>query len=177
KGMEYSVNASQYDYKLARREYWPDFTFSLSYMHMKNNAEMEPSAEKDFLSGSVGIEIPLYFWTKERKLVQEKKYELESSLSDYQGMKNDLKYDISMLYYSLIRHQKEIELYKTAILPQARQSLESARSGYQVDKIDFLTLLENQVTLYNYQISYYQALSLFFQTIARLEEMVGNSLL
>jgi outer membrane protein TolC len=55
--------------------------------------------------------------------------------------------------------------------------LESARSGYQVDKVDFLTLLNNQVTLYNYEIAYHQALSSYFMTIAKLEEMVGRPLL
>jgi hypothetical protein len=36
--------------------------------------------------------------------------------------------------------------------------------------------VNNQLTLYNYEIAYHQALSSYFVTIAKLEEMVGRSL-
>jgi cobalt-zinc-cadmium efflux system outer membrane protein len=177
KGMELMINASNADYKLARREYWPDFNFSLSYMRMKNDPSMDLTAKRDFISASAGAELPLYFWTKQKKKVQEKSLELESSRQQYEGMKNNLKFGVSEMFYSLEKYKKEIELYQTAILPQARQSLESARSGYQVGKIDFLALLDDQMTLYNFEIAYHQTLSSYFQTLAQLEEMVGKSLL
>jgi len=176
KGMEFMVNASNAEYRMARREYWPDFTLSASYMRMKNDASMDPNAERDFVSASAGIELPLHFWSKEKKKAQEKSYDLKSSQQKYEGMKNDLRLDVSMLSYSLKKHEKEIELYQTSILPQARQSLESAQTGYQVGKIDFLMLLDNQMTLYNYRIAYHQAVSSYYQTLAQLEEMVGKPL-
>ena len=177
KGMELMISASNADYKLARREYWPDFNLSLSWMRMKNDASMDPTAERDFVSASAGVELPLYFWSKQKKKVQEKSFELKSSLQQYEGMKNNLKFSVSEMFYSLEKYKKEIELYQTAILPQAQQSLESAQSGYQVGKVDFLTLLDNQMTLYNYQIAYHQVLSSYFQILAQLEEMLGKSLL
>jgi cobalt-zinc-cadmium efflux system outer membrane protein len=177
KGMELMINASNADYKLARRGYWPDFNLSLSWMRMKNDASMDPNAERDFVSASAGVELPLYFWSKQKKKVQEKGFSLESSRQQYEGMKNNLKFGVSDMYYSLEKYEKEIELYQTAILPQARQSLESAQSGYQVGKVDFLMLLDNQMTLYKYQIAYHQVLSSYFQILAQLEEMVGKSLL
>jgi cobalt-zinc-cadmium efflux system outer membrane protein len=45
-----------------------------------------------------------------------------------------------------------------------------------VDKVDFLTLLDNQTTLYNYQIVFHQTLSSYYQTLAKLEEMTGKPL-
>jgi cobalt-zinc-cadmium efflux system outer membrane protein len=177
KGMELMVNASNAEYKLARREYWPDFNLSLSWMRMKNVPSMNPNAERDFVSASAGVELPLYFWSKQKKKVQEKSFALKSFGQQYEGMKNNLKFNVSEMFYSLEKYKSERELYQTAILPQAQQSLESARSGYQVGKVDFLTLLDNQMTFYNYQIVYHQALSSYFQTLAQLEEMVGKSLL
>jgi len=174
-GMEFLVNASHSAYRLARREYWPDFTFSVSY-RLRDEVKMDPVKGTDFFSASAGINIPLYFWSKQKKKVQEKALSLESSRQKYEGVKNNLKFSVSRLFYSLNKYKEEIELYQTAILPQARQSLESARSGYQVDKVDFLTLLNNQTTLYNYEIAYHQAFTSYFRTIAKLEEMVGRSL-
>ncbi|MGB2990920.1 MAG: TolC family protein, partial [Candidatus Zixiibacteriota bacterium] len=175
KGMGFSVEASRSAYRLSRREYLPDFTFSVSY-RLREEVEMDPVRGVNFFSASAGINVPLYFWSKQRKKVQEKELNLESARQKYEGKENNLKFNVSRLFYSLSKYTQEVELYRSAILPQARQSLESARSGYQVDKVDFLTLLNNQLTLYKYEIAYHQALSSYFMTIARLEEMVGRSL-
>jgi outer membrane protein TolC len=175
KGMGLSVEASRSAYRLSRREYWPDFTFSVSY-RLRDEVEMDPVRGVNFFSASAGINVPLYFWSKQRKKIQEKELNLESARRKYESKENNLKFNVSQLFYSLSKYTQEVELYRSAILPQARQSLESARSGYQVDKVDFLTLLNNQLTLYKYEIAYHQALSSYFMTIARLEEMVGRSL-
>jgi cobalt-zinc-cadmium efflux system outer membrane protein len=175
-GAEFMIGAAKSDYRLAQREVWPDLAFSLSYMRMKNDSTMAPQQERNFVSASVGIELPLYFWAKQKNKVKEKSLNLESSRQEYEGMKNNLKADVSMFYYSLNKYKKEIELLNTVILPQAKQSLESAKSGYQVDKVDFLTLLDNQTTLYNYQIVFHQTLSSYYQTLAKLEEMTGKPL-
>ncbi|MGB7062785.1 MAG: TolC family protein [Candidatus Zixiibacteriota bacterium] len=175
-GMGFLVEASRSDYRLARREYLPDFTFSVSY-RIREEVPMDPVRGTDFFSASAGINIPLYFWSKQKKKVQEKALSIESARKKYESNENDLKLNVSRLFYSLNKYTEEVGLYQTAILPQVRQSLESARSGYQVDKVDFLTLLSNQVTLYNYEIAYHQALTSYFMTIAELEEMVGRSLL
>jgi cobalt-zinc-cadmium efflux system outer membrane protein len=175
-GMDFLVKANESSYHLARREYWPDFSFSVSY-RLRDEVNMDPVRGKDFFSASAGINIPLYFWSKQKMSAQEKKLEWESAGQNYESMKNNIKLAVSELFYSMGRFREEINLYRTAILPQARQSLESAKSGYRVDKVDFLTLLNNQVTLYNYEIAYHQALSSYYMTIARLEETVGRPLL
>jgi outer membrane protein, heavy metal efflux system len=176
KGMEFEINASEAEYKMARRDYWPDLTLSLSYLRMKNDPTMDLVAERNFVSASVGLELPLYFWSRQKKKVTEKNYDLKSSQQKYEGMKNDLKFMVSEQFYSLIKYQEQIELYQTSILPLARSSLESAQTGYQVGKIDFMALLDNQMTLYNYEIGYYLALSSYFQTVTKLEEVVGKPL-
>jgi len=69
-----------------------------------------------------------------------------------------------------------LKLIKTAILPQARQSLESSLAGYGVDKVDFLSLLDTQVTLLDWEIKYHRELADYEQTLADLEQAVGKSL-
>jgi cobalt-zinc-cadmium efflux system outer membrane protein len=176
KGKGFLVKASHSNYALAKRDYWPDFNLSVSY-RLRDEVEMDPVRGVDFLSFSASIDLPLYFWSKQKEKVQERKLELESSMGEYESAQNKVKLGISRLFYSLDKHKKEFLLYQSAILPQARQSLESAKSGYQVDKIDFLTLLNNQIILFNYEIAYQQALSSYFQTIAEMEELLGRTLL
>ena len=73
-------------------------------------------------------------------------------------------------------YSQEIELFKTGLIPQSTLSFESAMSGYRVNKIDFLTLINNQIGLYNYKIEYYRAIADHENSLARLEETVGKRL-
>lgn len=176
RGMGFSVRAKEFSYRLSRRQYLPDFTLSAGY-RIRDEVNMDPVRGVDFFSASVGISVPFYFWSKQKKNVQEKRLDWESAGQKYRNMENGTKLAVSRLFYSLVRYGEEVRLYSTAILPQARQSLESARSAYQVGKIDFLTLLSNQATLYNYEIAYHQALSSYFVTLADMEQVLGVSLL
>ena len=47
-------------------------------------------------------------------------------------------------------------------------------TGYQTGKVDFLSLISSQMTLFNYQLEFYQALSDYRKDIARLEFTVGG---
>jgi hypothetical protein len=69
-----------------------------------------------------------------------------------------------------------LNLYSTTIVPQSSLSLESAIAGYEVGKVDFLTLLDNLVTLLNYELSYYEQLTNEEKAVAALEPLVGVTL-
>jgi hypothetical protein len=42
--------------------------------------------------------------------------------------------------------------------------------------VDFITLVNNQITLYNYEIDYYRALTAYEKKVAELEAVVGRRL-
>ena len=46
-------------------------------------------------------------------------------------------------------------------------------AGYQVNQVDFLSLVNTQITLYNAQINYWESLSEAKQSLARLASAVG----
>ncbi|UCD12293.1 MAG: TolC family protein [Nitrospinaceae bacterium] len=69
-----------------------------------------------------------------------------------------------------------LKLIQKGILPQARQSLESALAGYSVDKVDFLTLLNNQVTLFDWELKYHRELTDYEKNLAELEQVAGRAL-
>ena len=47
-------------------------------------------------------------------------------------------------------------------------------AGYQVNKVDFLNLLNSQLNLFNFQTQYWQAFSAAKQALATLEYAVGQ---
>ncbi|UCE86918.1 MAG: TolC family protein, partial [Deltaproteobacteria bacterium] len=70
----------------------------------------------------------------------------------------------------------EVRLLETGLVPQARQSLESSRSGYEVDKVDFLSLIDSQVDLLAAELSLVRAVADRRAAFAALEAALGESL-
>ena len=84
--------------------------------------------------------------------------------------------DLESIYSSTEKNARLVKLYKNEIIPQAAQSVESALIAYQTDKVDFLTLLNNQITLFQYELDYYKVVSDYNKDIAVLEYATGVAL-
>jgi outer membrane protein TolC len=50
-------------------------------------------------------------------------------------------------------------------------------SAYRVNKADFMTLLDSQMTLYKYELEYHQALTEYERNVANLGAAVGKEFL
>ncbi|MDQ3949267.1 MAG: TolC family protein, partial [Gemmatimonadota bacterium] len=63
------------------------------------------------------------------------------------------------------------------ILPQAQASLASAVASYQVGKVELIAALDDQATVFGYEIEYFRTLSEFAKTLAELERVIGGEVL
>lgn len=159
--------------KLAEKDYYPNFNVGFKYGQRQDNRLAD---RPDFVSAFVGINIPLWFQSKQSKKVSEEGYKVEMTRETYNRAKNQIYFNIKALLDKETQSSKTIQLIKQGILPQARQSLESALAGYSVDKVDFLTLLNNQVTLFEWDIKYHRELTDYEKTLAEIENVVGKRL-
>jgi len=159
--------------KLAKKEYLPDFILGATYF----NRDGGSGDLDDIWEVSLGLRVPLYYWRKERFGVNEAAIEVTEAQENYESTKNDLLFQIKDDYITATTAEKLIELYQTGIIPQSTLSLESAISGYQVGNIDFLTLLNNLITLFNFELEYYQQLTQYQKALARMEEIAAIELI
>jgi outer membrane protein TolC len=65
------------------------------------------------------------------------------------------------------------QLYRTEFLPQARLAVETALAAYRVNRVDFMTLLDSQMTLFNAEISYAATLVNFNKALAEIDLLTG----
>ncbi|MBL7074452.1 TolC family protein [candidate division KSB1 bacterium] len=168
------VEKGEKGYRLAQKDYLPNFGFSFSYNQREEIAGK--SEGNDYFSGMVILNIPLYFWRKQRKHVEETQLKLSAAEEGYQHLKNELSFKISDLFTDALKGWDLLELYRTGIIPQASQSLNSTLAGYQVNKVDFLTLLNGQMTLFKYEVDYYRILADYEKDLAAIEMVVGKRL-
>lgn len=174
KAWQAMVNQSERKVKLARRDYWPDFSLGVAYS--QRETLQNGMGGVDFFSGMFSMKIPLYFWRKQNKNVEENQLAQMSSQEKYNEVSNQIYSELDRVLSDIQKNKRLVELFKTGILPQASQSLKSAIAGYQTDKVDFLTLLNNQINLFNFEQDYYRVLSDYYIGIARLEAATGVEL-
>ncbi|MDH3257802.1 MAG: TolC family protein [Nitrospinota bacterium] len=172
-GIQSAINKFTITKELAEKEYYPNFQVGVRYGQRQDSPFQD---HPDFVTGFIGVNIPIWFATKQRKKVAEENYRILTAKDSYNAARNDVFLKIKLIMDKEIKGQKLISLIKTGIIPQARQSLESALAAYSVDKIDFLTLIDNQVTLLNWEIKYHRQLTDYEQNLAALEHVVGQSL-
>lgn len=159
---------------LAYKEYWPDFSIGVAYTQRDELQNGMPGY--DFLSGGISLNLPIYFSSKQSKKVEESKYGQKAVEENYKNVINQVLFSVDNKWSEAQKNAKLVGLFKTGIIPQASQSLKSAMTGYQTDKVDFLTLINNQMTLFNYELDYYRVLSDYNKNIAELEFIAGANL-
>ncbi len=166
---------SDFKVRLAEKDYWPDLSLFVAYTQRDELQNGNPGY--DFLSGGISLNIPIYSGQKQSKKVEEMKYNKIAVNERYNQIVNQVFFELEDKLTSADKNANLVELFKTGIIPQASQSLESALTGYQTDKVDFLTLINNQVTLFNYELDYYRVLSDYNKDIAQLEYSAGINFL
>src|SRR3990172_6995660 len=148
KALQEEVERSKAANALARRKYFPDLTMSVAYGFREDSRIVNRS---DMFSAGFSINIPLYFRTKQDRQGAETSAMIDSVREQYQAARNEVLSLVKELVSDLEKGSKLIDLLQTGLIPQAGLSLDSAVSGYQVNKVDFLTLLDNRLTLFNFE--------------------------
>ena len=169
KGMKLMTAEAQTMKDLAVRELKPDYEVRLSA-----NPDME--AGGTLVKGMVMFTLPLYHRTKQDQAIDQRTAEVTAAQSNYDAQRTMVFAMIRDLTSMLDQSDRQAELLKNGIIPQAQLSLESARAGYQVNKVDFLTLLDNQMSLYNDLRDYYRAVTDYEKGVADLERTIGTPL-
>jgi len=171
KGMKKMIEAKEKAYALAKREYYPDLKLLFAY---GQRDALNGVKQDDMLTGMMEINIPIYFKWKQDRKVAETKADILATEAEYRAMKNEIFFMIADMGSMTQRVERQIDLYKTGIIPQASLQVNSALSAYRVNKVDFLTLLDSQVTLYKYELEYHQGLTEYEKSVANLEAAIGK---
>lgn len=159
------VERSKVEVAVARRDYYPDF--SVGYMYQQR------PGMPDMNGFTVGINIPVFYRTKQREAVRQATEERISAERTRDNRQNELNFELKQQYLAAQASDQLLRLYSQGVVPQSSLALESSMSAYQVGNVDFLTVLGNFSTLLNYQIDYYRELANYQTSLARIEALVG----
>jgi cobalt-zinc-cadmium efflux system outer membrane protein len=154
----------------AKRESTPDFMVQGGYLLLPN--------QTDAWLARIGVTWPRAPWSREKisAHITERIAASETGRARERAMQNTVRLAVYEAYVRAKSAQDRAALLRTTILPQARQTLDVSRLGYQTDRVDFQAVIDNQRTLLDAQLGYVRALSEFEQATADLERAIGANL-
>ena len=158
---------------LARKDYYPDFDVRLSYG--QRDRMPDGARRSDMVSLTVAFNLPVWRGTKLEPRVAESLALRDQALSLQQAQRNEVDAKLRQQAAAVEQNLKSARLYQTAILPQARLTVESALAAYRVNRVDFLTLLDSQMTVFNYEISLATAVANYNKALAEIHLLTGKS--
>jgi outer membrane protein TolC len=162
------ARAAEAGYRASRRAIYPDFTVGVAY-------SQRPQFN-DWLSFRVGISVPLWAGkshTPFRREMAAMQAEEEARAID---LYNETFASIAERRAEAERSRRLLSLYATSVLPQARAAVESALSAYRVGKVDFMTLVQNELTVNRFEIESVRLAADYQRALAELEALVASDL-
>jgi outer membrane protein, heavy metal efflux system len=97
--------------------------------------------------------------------------------ADLAAMRAETRGKIGEAYANLRRARNLAQLYRTTVLPQAEATVASALSAYRVGQVDFMTLLDDRMTVNKYLKELYGLDADQGKAWAELEMLIGHELL
>jgi len=160
--------AAEFAYRQARRELFPDFTLGVAYGQRPQFDNMA--------SLMLGIRVPL--WARSRQLPMRREMQAMQAMADAEALDvyNETLAQLLELRAEAERSLRLSRLYAMEIVPQARASVDAALAAYRVGRVNYMTLVENQMLANRYQTESVRLLAAYQAAVAEIEALVGGDL-
>jgi outer membrane protein TolC len=162
------VAAAEAGYRAARRQLYPDFMIGVGYAQ-------RPQFD-DMATIMIGVSIPLFAGSRQVPMRREMQAMQAMEDAKERDLYNETFAELTELRANAERSRSLSRLYTTAVLPQARAAVESALSAYRVGSVDYMTLVESEMTVNRYQIETVHLAAQYHQAVSEIEALIGVAL-
>ena len=161
------VAAAQASLTAARRELLPDFQVGVAY-------QARP-AFPNMVSLMLGVSLPVFAGS--RQLPARREMTAMAAMSDAEllGLRNETTAEVIEARARAERDRNLIRLYRNEILPQARAAVQSALASYRVGRVNFMTLVDNQMTVNRYEVEAWRLAADELQAVGDLNALTGGA--
>ncbi len=159
--------------ELAHKEYFPDFDVRFSYGQRENMPD--GTRRSDMVNFTVAINLPVWRESKTAPRVAEARAMHEQALGMHEAQRNELAAKLRQQVASAEQNLRSAQLYQGNILPQARLTVEASLAAYRVNRADFMTLLDSQMTVFSYEVAHVAAVVNYNKALAEIDLLIGKS--
>jgi cobalt-zinc-cadmium efflux system outer membrane protein len=176
KRLEFLEKKEQFAVKLARKNYYPDITLGLDYVDT-DEALMPgaPDSGKDPLIAKASVNVPIWY-RKYRAGEKEAGFRRAAMQEQRVNTENQLGADLKLALYHFRDAERKIDLYRDTLIPKGDQSLRVAQLGFQAGKVSFISLIDAERLLLEFQLAYERALADRAGRLSEIETFVSKDL-
>lgn len=160
--------------RMAEQMNRPDPTLGASYFEDRSALLAGPEPQKPSFRPAPKPMLRPWFGQREA-FIEEMRYRKQQIEAEKENIQNQIHVDVESAYFALDTARREVELYETTLIPEARQSLDVAQQAYETAEIDFMEYLDAQKTWLDFNLSLHKARRNYGQAYAALEKAVGIS--
>ena len=157
--------------QLAQRQIWPDLQLGVQY-----GQQPGPNGAQRMGSLMIAATLPIYAKSRQYQLREEANAMHAMAVSDLAAMRAETRGAVGEAYANLRRSRRLAELYRSSVLPQAEATVTSSLASYRVGTVNFMTLLDAQMTLNRYRQELFTLEADEGKAWADLEMLTGRAL-
>lgn len=173
KAYRFRVHAAEKRFALAEKERFPDFRLGVGY-GIRDGEHPSGKDRPDFLSVMFSMNLPIYAHNKQDRQIEQRAAEREEQQFMLDEALRSMAAEVGRMRAEYEAARQQAALLKDAIIPQAEQTVEAMMAGYQVNKVEFINVVNGQTMLYNAQISYWQSIARAMSAQAKIAALIGG---
>lgn len=159
--------------ELMRKEFYPDFDVRFSYG--QRDRMPDGTRRSDMVNLVVAINLPVWREKKTAPRIAEAQAMRDQALGMYEAQRNEVAMKLRQQVAAAEQNLRSARLYRNDILPQARLTVEAALAAYRVNRADVMTLLDSQMTVYNFEVAHAAAVVNYNKALAEIDLLTGRS--
>jgi len=166
---ELNVKSSSQDITLAWSSMLPNINIAYSKQTRDGN--------KNFYGASFGISLPIWSMFDSRGKIEEAYANNSAAETELHSARNSVYLSIKKAFTEFNNEEKQVQLYKTEILPQADEIYRIALKSYEAGEATYLEFLQAKQILINAKSNYINILLAYNLSLISLEQAVGKRIL
>jgi len=158
--------------RLAQRAIWPDLEVGVQF-----GWQGDGMGGTDYMGGlMIGASVPIFAGSRQLRMRDEAGAMRAAADAELRSVAAETRAMVTTRYAEVLRARRLDALYRTTVLPQAEAALAAALAAYRTGGVDFMTLVEDQMTLNRYRQELFTLEAEQGTALAELEMLTGQQL-
>jgi outer membrane protein, heavy metal efflux system len=168
RSLSYAVKGGRSAVRLSAFNFLPDINLGVSRQRIRG--------EGNFWIASVGFDVPLWSFFRQRGELKEAKAHLSLIRAEQVGTRNELVLALEAAYHGLHVAERQVRIYTEGLLSEAEEVYRISSRRYEEGEASYLEVLEAGRTLRTTRTEFVQALFAYQSAWAELDRASGGAL-
>lgn len=175
RSLDYQAQRDEKNVALAKKQFFPDVTLGVNYIETGSAMNpATPDSGKNPVVAGISVNVPLW-WGKYRAEERAAQGKYRATREARVDRANLLSTNLKLAAFKYQDAQRKVVLYRYALIPKAQQNLQVAQRSYEVGKSDFLSLIDAERVLLEFQLTYQRAVADREEGLSTVEKLVGET--